>query len=197
MSDENPSNISTGQMTGEEEGRPADKYRNGLDEVKREFGDTVKEVQEHFRVLLELRDDRIAVLDQELAKAQQQRANARVLLIDDAESTVEITDRHLEEYPIDVVGVGGSQAADHLRSESYDAIMIEATSSIKPGVDGMGLFQELCESGKGRSVVVMSSRPGEKIRHAVERAGGAFLRKPFEREQLVGLVSQIVLREKE
>ncbi len=112
--------------------------------------------------------------------------------MDDSESTAEIVNRYLHGQPIEVVSVRGAQAREHVRSQKYDVIMLEAASPIEADVDGVSLCLELCEKGKAERIIVMSSRPGDKIKTLAEGAGAAFLRKPFRREHVVQLLRDIL-----
>ncbi len=184
MSDEDPTKSSLADIAREKARKAASDYDK-----------TVEEIKENYDLLLDLRDHKIEELNEKLANRTHETVKLRLLVVDDAESTSEIMNRYLEGQPVEVVCVAGNQALDHLRCENYDAIMIEATNPIEPNVDGLALCRKLCGSGKGESVIVMSSRPGDKLKNSVAEAGAAFLRKPFRRWQLIELMRNVLLKE--
>lgn len=161
-------------------------------DIKQDLGNAVGEIKNRFGLLLELRDRKIKKLEQKLASKGSQRAKSRLLVVDDSASTAEILNRHLNGQPVEVVSVEGKQALEHVHSERYHAIMLEATSSIEADVDGLSLCQELCRTGKAENVIVMSSYPGDRVKDLVEEAGAAFLRKPFRREHVVQLLRDFI-----
>lgn len=185
MSDKEPTTTSLGDVA-RERAREAGKRCDSASE----------RIRENLALLLELRDRRIRKLEEKLAKAAPERARHRVLVVDDAESMTELMNRYLEGQPVEVVCVLGNDLLHRLRSrpDDYDAIMIEPTACIQPNVDGMALCRQLCERGKGDRVIVMSSRPGDKIKNSVEEEGATFLRKPFGREQLLRLMRDVLPR---
>jgi len=179
-------------MEGESDGHG----ERSVGQIREDFGSTVAELKQKYGTLLEQRDRRIQDLAAKLAEGPPEAPKRRVLIVDNAASTGEIVNHYLEGLPVEVVRVAGDQAPDILRSQEFDAIMIEAACVIEPGVSGLALCRQLCESGDRKNVVAMSSRPGNSIRTCVEEAGAMFLRKPFERAQLVELMRGALVKEK-
>ena len=186
MSDENPTTTSL-----------ADVAKEKTRQAEREYDNTVEEIKENFDLLLEMRDRQIAELQQKVENRTQEKPKLRLLVVDDAESTSDIVNRYLECPPVEVAYAASHHSVDQIRSENYDAIMIEATNVIEPDVDGMAFCGQLCEKGKGQSVIVLSSRPGDRIKNAVEEADATFLRKPFRRGQLIKIVQDIRVNQKD
>jgi CheY-like chemotaxis protein len=182
------------ESVGEREKKADGSTGRPVQDIKEEFGNTVEEIKDKFGLLLELRDRKIGQLEEKLATRRPQRTKSRILIVDDSQSTAEIVDRYLHGQPVELVSVTGSQALEHVHSQEYAAIMLEAASSIEADVNGISLCQELCEGGKAERVIVMSSRPGDKIKNLVEGAGAAFLRKPFSREHVVQLLRDVLHR---
>ena len=175
-------------------GGPAER---SVGQMREEFGSTVTGLKQKYGTLLEQRDLQIRDLADKLAKGPPKEPKRRMLIVDDAGSTGEMVNHYLEGYPVDVVYVAAAQARDRLGSEEYDVILVEAAGVIDPGMDGLALGRQLCESGDQQSVVVMSSRPGDRIKNLVEADGAIFLRKPFRRSQLLELMRGALRKEKE
>ncbi len=185
-------------MNNESPPRPsvAATARENASEAGRQYNSAVEEIKENFNLLLELRDRKIRELEAKLAKGAPEAVKPRLLVVDDSDSTGAIVNRYLDGQAVEVVCVTGSQAAEQLRSKTFNAVMIEASASVAEDVDGMSLYRQLCGRGQGDTVIVMSSRPGDKIRNCAEETGATFLRKPFKREQLLELVRNICLKRK-
>lgn len=164
------------------------KRERSVETIRKDVDDTIVDIKEHFGLLLKLRDRKITDLETKLEGSTRENARRLILVVDDAESTPDIMKRYLEGQPVDVVCVGGDRAMDHVEAEDHEVVLIEAAVAVGPDVDGMALCRELCEKDKGERVIVMSSRPGNTIKNAVERLGAGFLRKPFGRAELVQLV---------
>ncbi len=179
-----------GSKAGGGSGRP-------IQAIKEDFSNTVGDIKNRFGLLLDLRDRKIKQLEEKLAKGVPPTTKARLLIVDDAESTSQIVGRYLHGQPVEIVSATGHEALEHVHAHKYDAILLEAVSSIQAGVDGLSLCQELCEKGNAAKVVVMSSRPGDRIKNLAEDAGAGFLRKPFKREHVVQLLRNILSRKVE
>jgi len=192
MNGETPTDASPAETGPGQAGNSRKSGARPLGQIKEDFRNTIEEIKKKFGLLLELRDRQIKDLTEKLARAERERPKPRLLIVDDAKSTGQIVNRYLEGQRVEVVQVAGDQARKRLGSEDYGAIMLEAASIIEPRVDGLGLCRELCEQGRGGSVIVMSSRPGDRIKGRVEQAGAMFLRKPFQRDQLVRLMRSAV-----
>jgi CheY-like chemotaxis protein len=165
-------------------------------EIREEFGSTVVEIKQRYTLLLDERERRIKELATKLAQGPSKPPPRHVLIIDDAESTGAIAVCYLKAEAVEVTRVAAAGARAALQSRAHDAVLIEATCVIEPGVDGLTLARQLRDGGDGKPVVVMSSRPGDKVRVCVEQAGAMFLRKPFGRAQLLELVRGTLLKEK-
>jgi CheY-like chemotaxis protein len=165
-------------------------------QVREEFGVAVAGLKQKYGSLLEQRDRWIKDLAARLTQEPPEKPRRRVLIVDDAESTVAIVSRYLEGYPVEIAHVAAAQARERLRSHEYDAILVEVACVIEPDVDGMTLCRKLCEGGDRKLVVAMSSSPGDKVKNCVAEAGAIFLRKPFQRAELVKLVQNMLPGEK-
>ena len=194
MKDQNQTETPPGMGMSEEAPIADGAAGKTFDHIKEEFVEEVEQIKEKWSLLLDLRDRRIKDLEGKMAQGKQEEPESPLLVVDDADSTAQILNRYLQGQQVAVLHVVGDQARDHIDSRNYAVILIEATGVVEPNVDGLALSQQLCEAGKGNNVVVMSSRPGDAIKHRVEQAGATFLRKPLRREQVVQLVRKNLLR---
>lgn len=167
-------------------------YTKSVSDLREDFGHTVSEIKQKFTLLLDLRDQRIKDLEGRIGLEKQEKPNACLLVLDDAQSTTDLLERYLAALPIDVIHVPGDQAHDRFAADDHATIMIEAACSIEPGVDGLSLCRQLCEEGKGDRVIIMSSRPGDTVKKSTEQAGAFFIRKPFRREQLAKIIKETI-----
>lgn len=190
--EETPPNTATGDMVDNINGLG----ERSVGEIREEFGSTVTDLKQKYGQLLEQRDRQIRDLSTQLAQAPPVEAKHRVLIVDSAKSTAAIVNHYLEGHPVEIVQVAAGKATEALRSNEYDAIMVETACIVKPGVNGVTLCRQLCEGGDRKTVVAMSSRPGDRIKTSVENAGAMFLRKPFGRSQLVELMRGVLPKEK-
>ena len=171
------------------------KHDRPIAEIQQEFGQTIEDVKQRFGLLLDLRDQRIQELQGELAGAAREKPKPRLLIVDDAESTPEIFHRYLEGQHVELSWTAADEASSHLDSQSYDCVIVEATSVIAPDVDGLDVCRSLCEAGRADKVIVMSSRPGDGAKNTIEEVGARFLRKPFRRAELIKHVLDMLLQE--
>ena len=174
----------------------ADSALEKAGEARQRCDSTIEEIKENYDLLLEVRDRKIKELQGKIAEGTPETVKPRLLVVDDAESTSAIMNRYLDGQPVEMVCVAGSQSLEQLRSGVFDAIMLEASTSVSEKVDGLTLCQALCKKGKESIVVVTSSRPGDKIKHSVEEAGARFLRKPFKRDEVIEIVRSTCLRKR-
>jgi CheY-like chemotaxis protein len=164
-------------------------------EIRDEFGSTVSQLKQKYGQLIEQRDRQIQHLASRLAQGPAKQRKRRVLIVDDAKSTAEIVSHYLAGYPITLAHAAAAAALGAVRAHEYDAIFAEAAAVIEPGVDGLTFCRQLCEGSDRKNVVAMSSRPGDRIRESAEKAGVLFLRKPFQREQLLALLRGMLPKE--
>ncbi len=113
----------------------------------------------------------------------------RVLVVDDDPEVLEFIDVLLGVEGFSTLRAhGGEEALDYLSGGGIDLVLLDIAM---PGVDGL----ELCRRIKGDAqtsgipVVVLSARPGEVAASEAQEAGADdFLRKPFDNDELLGVV---------
>lgn len=189
MNDDQLPRTSAGQTPTATPSEVLQDHDESVDSIKDRVDGKITDIKDHFGLMVDRRDRKITDL-----KAS--NAPRRLLIIDDAQSTVDILKGYLKGQRINVVGCSGKLARGLLESENFDAIMIEESVVVEAKVNGLALCRELCDKGRGKNVIVMSSRPGDKIKNSVEQAGAVFLRKPFNGLALVQRVRDALVREK-
>ncbi len=188
MNDDRSPQASAGQAPAVAPSEVPQDHNESADVIKDRVDGKITDIKQHFDLMVDRRDRQITEL-------KVSNAERRILVIDDAQSTVDILKGYLKGQRIELVGCSGKLARDILESGDHDAIMIEESVVVEAKVDGLALCRELCDKGKGKKVIVMSSRPGRKVKNSVERIGALFLRKPFKGLDLAQCVRSALLRE--
>ena len=190
MNDDHSTQTSPGETAGGQASETGRDYDEPVDAIRERVDGKIDDIKLRFGSIVDAEERKVAELETKHAKRR------RLLVVDDAQSTEDILNGYLEGQPVEIFCTSGNRARALLDSEDYDAIMIEASVVIEPGVEGLDLCRELCGGGKVKSVIVLSSHPGDRIRESVEQAGAAFLRKPFKGLELMRLIGQMLLGEK-
>jgi DNA-binding response OmpR family regulator len=108
---------------------------------------------------------------------------ARILVVDDEPSVLDVTGEFLvrEGHEVETAS-GGEEALDLLRRRTFDLLI---TDIMMPGIDGLELASVAAEESKA-AILLMSGGTTPRLRGRRMR----FLRKPFTREGLVAEVEQ-------
>ncbi len=162
--------------------------RRRAKEAARKRARTLVETNEHFSLLLDLRDRRIRGLEERLARAGRKRGGLRLLVIDDDPAMPGLMNACLADAPWEAVCIRGSEVLNV--SEVYDMIIIDASAALKPYADGLDLCRLLFESGYGRGFVLMASRSDDRLTRFVRDADLPLLLKPFLRDELLELLQE-------
>jgi len=120
---------------------------------------------------------------------------ARILIVDDSRTTIEVVKVHLMSQGYEfIVANGGAQALEIAKNDPPNLIISDLAM---PGVSGF----ELCRQVRGctllRSIpfVAVTGSKDDKIRREAFSAGvDGFLRKPIESARLQFLVSELLSR---
>lgn len=192
--------LNESEETKTKEARPKKSQTKSVqeNETQVKITQTLKEIRENFKTLLDLRDRKIAELEKQLAELLGQKPQdlpkSKLLVVDDSDSMKDMVAQYLEHEPVEYLCLHGDKVKNsHL--EAHDIWLIEASVKVKDEVDGMSLCSHLCKKGKGNRTVIMSSRPGDKIKDEVEKMGAVFLRKPFKRSELLSVIRAILKSE--
>jgi signal transduction histidine kinase/ActR/RegA family two-component response regulator len=117
-----------------------------------------------------------------------------ILVVDDEEWVLEITQEFLKRSDFDVVTAdGGREALEILRSdvgETIDAVVLDLTM---PDLDGRETFQEIRTLRPGLPVIVASgfSREATEDRFPADQIA-TFVRKPYEPEDLIDAIRSVL-----
>jgi CheY-like chemotaxis protein len=110
-----------------------------------------------------------------------------VLVIDDEREICESIQRLLKEHHVDMA-LGAAQALELLRERSYDIILCDL---LMPSMTGMDLHSRLSKARPelAARMIFMTGGPfGQGVREFLACVPNARLDKPFEAEELVGLL---------
>lgn len=122
------------------------------------------------------------------------KRNARILIIDDEQDTLDIFRRQLEdEYEIDTAD-SSVVALEKLRKGTYH---IALTDLVMPGEDGLELMKKIKEQWPQIAVVVISGKASISMAvEAMKLGAEEFIEKPVEDLELLNLITEKILRTK-
>lgn len=109
---------------------------------------------------------------------------ATIAVIDDDAGIREATENLLRSYGFDALAFDSAEA--FLASGAAEAADFIVTDLQMPGLDGIGLMDELSRRGASIPTIVITAFPEERLRRRCTAQGVvAFLGKPFEGDVLV------------
>jgi putative nucleotidyltransferase with HDIG domain len=119
-------------------------------------------------------------------------ANERILVVDDEESIREVVGSILRQAGFECRSVSsGAEALSVLRGDSNYALVL--SDLIMEGMDGLALLQRIKKSHSQTNVVMVTAVHDISVALAAIRHGAYdYLLKPFEREQLLAIVSRAI-----
>jgi len=117
-------------------------------------------------------------------------AEKRILVVDD-ETNMRTTLADIlgdEGYIIDTA-VNGLSAVEMCEKENYDVVLLDVRM---PGIDGVETFRRIRRNNKSVRIVMMSAYSMDDLKRAVLEEGAiAFLSKPLDIENVVGLIQEV------
>ena len=118
----------------------------------------------------------------------------KILVVDDEEIVLESCQAVLEEAGFEVVLVpSADKALKAMKHEDFTLLLIDVKM---PEHDGMYLMQELKKRWPKKSVIVMSGYyTTDTINEAIRVGAATFIAKPFEPDELVETIRQIIEKE--
>jgi DNA-binding NtrC family response regulator len=121
---------------------------------------------------------------------------ARILVVDDEPALVRLCAELLVEAGYQAqVAYGGQQALDRLAQERFDLLLLDLKM---PGVDGLTVLRRAAELSPGVTAVIMTSYGTRENAIDALRAGARdFLLKPFEPEELLQAVGNVLAQRRQ
>ena len=117
-----------------------------------------------------------------------------ILVVDDQPSMVRMLARYLRSRGHVVAeAVDPEQAIDHLRTETYDAILCDIHI---PGMSGIDLAHQIHEDTPHIALILMTGDPDERVEELARHAGAVgYLRKPFSFSELDEALARVMVPE--
>jgi len=118
----------------------------------------------------------------------------KILVVDDEKIVLESCQAVLEEAGFEVVLVpSAAKALKEMKHEEFALLLIDVKM---PEHDGMYLMQEVKKRWPGKPVIVMSGYyTADTIHEAIRMGAATFIAKPFEPEELVETIYQVIEKE--
>ncbi|MBE7412503.1 MAG: response regulator [Leptospiraceae bacterium] len=117
----------------------------------------------------------------------------KILAVDDANTVLKIVDMTLSDEGYDVkTAPNAEEAKKILQAEKFDLGVFDVNM---PGQNGIDLTRDvlLMPNGKDMKIVILTTESSEELKEAGKKAGAvAWLIKPFEGEDLLELVKQLI-----
>lgn len=113
------------------------------------------------------------------------RLRLNILVVDDQAAVAETMRSALQDADVHCVPAAGGEAAEHLRKQKYDAIVLDAQM---PTPGGMELARQIRSGGlNSRTPIIFVSGEdtAEEMTRAFESGANLFLFKPFDRARLL------------
>lgn len=117
----------------------------------------------------------------------------RVLIVDDEPDILLMVRLNLEaEGHAVVMAADGEKALERIASDAPEVVVLDV---MMPVLDGWGVLEALQGSAGAPPVLVVSAKTnGPDIRHAVTLGAAGYLTKPFDPDELVRAVAELVER---
>jgi CheY-like chemotaxis protein len=116
-----------------------------------------------------------------------------ILVIDDQASTLRMLARYLRSCGHIVAEAADPEhAIDHLRTDSFDAILCDIHI---PGMSGLDLAHQFREDSPHTALILMTGDPDDRVEELARRAGAVgYLRKPFAFAELDETLARVMVR---
>jgi DNA-binding NtrC family response regulator len=118
----------------------------------------------------------------------------KILVVDDEEIVLESCQAILEEAGFEAILVPSAyKALKTMKNGDFALLLIDVKM---PEHDGMYLMQEVKKRWPGTPVIVMSGYyTADTINEAIRMGAATFIAKPFEPEELINTVRQVIEKE--
>lgn len=119
----------------------------------------------------------------------------RLLVAEDDKDIRLLLELHLRRAGFEItVATDGEEALRIVLSEPLDLVVLDAGL---PGLDGLSVLDELRARPETRElpvVLVSASVDESQIREGLERGANAYVKKPFQRDELLSVIEQALGR---
>ncbi len=119
--------------------------------------------------------------------------SARILIVDDEDIVVRSCLRILADtdYAVDVAR-GGAEALEKINATAYDVLLVDI---LMPRINGLEVLQHVKQRSPDSEVIIFTGlSQSETALRAQELGAFAYLAKPFEPEDIRGLIAQALAR---
>ena len=127
-------------------------------------------------------------------RARHRRAGRKVLVAEDNRINQQVIERMLKSAGHAVILVDdGGQALEALETDSFDIVLIDVNMPVMNGLDVVKLHRFAVGEGEAPPFIALTADATEETRRQCEEAGmAAYLTKPVDMEQLLGLIDRVV-----
>lgn len=122
----------------------------------------------------------------------EEKRKKRILHVDDEPDSLEVVKTILEKEGFEVVGMAlGTKAIEAIKSESFDLIILDI---MMPDMTGWELFTEIMKVKPNYKVVFLTilELSKEKEKELIKAGVKDYIRKPFDRDDLVKRIKNVV-----
>ena len=116
----------------------------------------------------------------------------KVLAVDDSKFLLAVVSSFLKDSRFELVATArnGKEAMDQYRQHRPDVVLLDIVMPGETGIDT--LSQLLTVDAKARVIMVSSLGTEQVVLDCLKRGAKNFLQKPFEKEDLVGLLEKVL-----
>lgn len=117
---------------------------------------------------------------------------AKILIVDDSKTSRKILRNILEDNGHEVVGeaINGKESVEKYKELKPDITTMDITM---PEMDGLEALKEIIDMDKSAKVIMVTAAGQKnKMVDAVKYGAVEFLTKPFEAEQIIDIIKQVI-----
>lgn len=117
---------------------------------------------------------------------------ARILIVDDSRTSRRILREILEEAGHEIIGeaVNGDEGYIKYKELRPDVVTMDITMPVTDGIQALQLIRHLDK--EAHVVMVTAAGQKEKMMQAIKAGAEEFITKPFELEEVVGVIGRIL-----
>ncbi len=117
---------------------------------------------------------------------------ARILIVDDSRTSRRFLRGILEEAGYEIIGeaVNGDEGYIKYKELKPDVVTMDITMPVTDGIQALQLIRHL--DRKAHVVMVTAAGQKEKMMQAIKAGAEEFITKPFEPDEVVGVIGRII-----